>query len=103
MRSAVLTGTCKGAQNPWYEVCGKTGTAQNPHGKDNSVFICFAPMDDPQIAIAAYVENAGFGATWAGPIASLMMERYFNGEIAPDRLYLEDRVIKANLMPPLKK
>ncbi|MCQ2130670.1 MAG: penicillin-binding protein 2 [Bacteroidales bacterium] len=88
---------------PGLDVCGKTGTAQNPHGKDNSVFICFAPMDDPQIAIAAYVENAGFGATWAGPIASLMMELYFNGEISPERQYLEDRVFGANLMPPLKK
>ena len=73
------------------DICGKTGTAQNPHGKDNSVFICFAPKDDPKIAVAAYVENAGFGATWACPIASLMIERYLNGEISrPD---LETRVM----------
>ena len=62
-------------------VCGKTGTAQNPHGKDHSVFIAFAPKDNPKIAIAVYVENAGFGATYAAPIASLMIEKYLKGEI----------------------
>ena len=75
------------------KVCGKTGTAQNPHGKDNSVFICFAPMDDPKIAIAAYVENAGFGATWALPVASLMMEKYLTGEIRESRRAMEQNVL----------
>lgn len=78
---------------PGLDVCGKTGTAQNPHGKDNSVFICFAPKDDPKIAVAAYVENAGFGATWALPVASLMLEYYLNGEISPGRKSMEERML----------
>ena len=86
-------GTAFGAAIPGVEVCGKTGTAQNPHGKDNSVFICFAPKDDPKIAIAAYVENAGFGATWALPVASLMVEKYLCGEISPARLPMEERLL----------
>lgn len=86
-------GTAFAARVPGLDVCGKTGTAQNPHGKDNSVFICFAPKDDPKIAVAAYVENAGFGATWALPVASLMLEKYLNGEISPERSYLEERLL----------
>ena len=78
---------------PGLEVCGKTGTAQNPHGKDNSVFICFAPKDNPKIAVAAYVENAGFGATWALPVASLMLEKYLNGEISEARKSEEQRML----------
>lgn len=87
-------GTAYGAAIPGLDVCGKTGTAQNPHGADNSVFICFAPKDKPKIAVAAYVENAGFGATWALPVASLMLEKYINGEISPQRQHLEDRMLK---------
>ena len=87
-------GTAFSARIPGLDVCGKTGTAQNPHGKDNSVFICFAPKDNPKIAVAAYVENAGFGATWALPVASLMLEKYLTGEISPERQYLEDRLIR---------
>ena len=83
-------GTASSARIEGIEVCGKTGTAQNPHGRDNSVFICFAPKDDPKIAIAAYVENAGFGATYACPIASLMVEQYLTGEIK--RKDLEQRI-----------
>ena len=86
-------GTAFAAAVDGLDVCGKTGTAQNPHGKDNSVFICFAPKDDPKIAVAAYVENAGFGATWALPVASLMLEQYLTGEISPKRKYLEDRML----------
>ena len=86
-------GTAFSARIPGLDVCGKTGTAQNPHGKDNSVFICFAPKDNPKIAVAAYIENAGFGATWALPVASLMLEKYLNGEISPARQYLEDRLM----------
>lgn len=87
-------GTAFAAAVPGLDVCGKTGTAQNPHGEDNSVFICFAPKDDPKIAVAAYVENAGFGATWALPVASLMLEKYLNGEICPQRKYLEQRMLE---------
>ena len=95
-------GTAFSAAIPGLDMCGKTGTAQNPHGADNSVFICFAPKDNPKIAVAAYIENAGFGATWACPIASLLVERYLNGEIRPERKYVEDRVMKGNLLPKLK-
>ena len=63
-------------------ICGKTGTAQNPHGANHSVFIAFAPRDHPKIAIAVYVENAGYGATWAGPVASLMIEKYIKGKVS---------------------
>lgn len=85
------------------EICGKTGTAENPHGADHSVFICFAPRENPEIAVAAYVENAGFGATWACPIASLMVEKYLNGEISPSREWLEKQVREANLLNVPKK
>lgn len=77
-------------------VCGKTGTAQNPHGKNHSVFIAFAPRDNPKIAIAVYVENAGFGATYAAPIASLMIEKYLKGEITNKAR--EESMLNLNLM-----
>jgi len=76
-------------------VCGKTGTAQNK-GEDHSVFVAFAPRDDPKIAIAVFVENAGFGATYAAPVASLMIERYLKGEIT--NKYQEERILNLNLM-----
>ncbi|MCW5900218.1 MAG: penicillin-binding protein 2 [Flavobacteriales bacterium] len=74
-------GTARQARVPGITVCGKTGTAENPHGKDHAVFIAYAPMEDPRIAIAVYVENSGFGGTWAAPIASLIIEQYLTGEI----------------------
>jgi len=77
-------------------VCGKTGTAQNSHGKDHSVFIAFAPRDDPKIAIMVVVENAGFGATYAAPIASLMIEKYLKGEISNKAR--EESMLNLNLM-----
>lgn len=82
MRKAVTSGTCRSANNREYEVCGKTGTAQN-RGHDHSAFMGFAPKDDPQIAIAVYVENGGFGATYGVPIGALMMEQYIKGELSP--------------------
>ena len=91
-------GTARSVEIPGIEMCAKTGTAQNPHGDDHSVFICFAPKDNPQIAIAAYVENGGFGATWAAPIASLMIEKYLKGEISPDRKSMEQRMVESNLI-----
>lgn len=87
-------GTAYAAAIPGLDVCGKTGTAQNPHGKDNAVFICFAPKDNPKIAVAAYVENAGFGATWALPVASLMLEKYLTGSVSEGRQYLERRMLE---------
>ena len=95
-------GTASIAAVPGLEICGKTGTAQNPHGDDHSVFICFAPKDNPKIAVAAFVENGGFGATWAAPIASLLTEKYLTGEIRPERKYLEDRVLEGNLLHKVK-
>ena len=82
MRKAVLSGTCHSANNAQYAVCGKTGTAQN-RGKDHSAFMGFAPMEDPKIAVAVYVENGGFGATYGVPIGALIMEQYINGELSP--------------------
>ena len=82
MRQAVVGGTCHAANNPWYEVCGKTGTAQN-RGQDHSVFMGFAPKDDPKIAVAVYVENGGWGATYGVPFGALIMEKYINGKLSP--------------------
>lgn len=89
-------GTARRARIPDIAVAGKTGTAQNPHGEDHSVFIAFAPIDNPKIAIAVYVENAGFGGTWAAPIASLMIEKYLKGEVSDERK--EKRILEANLL-----
>lgn len=86
--------TARIAAVPGLEICGKTGTAQNPHGKDHSVFICFAPKDNPKIAVAAYIENAGFGATWAAPIASLLVEKYLNKKV--ERKDLEAYILTGN-------
>jgi penicillin-binding protein 2 len=82
-------------------VCGKTGTAQNPHGEDHSVFVAFAPKKDPKIAIAVYVENAGFGSTYAAPIASLMIEKFVRGQITNKAL--EQRMLELNLEEKLLK
>lgn len=79
-------------------ICGKTGTVQNPHGADNSVFVAFAPRQNPKIAIAVYIENCGFGATYAAPIAGLIIEKFMNDSIAPSRKELEQRLIETDLM-----
>ena len=81
MRSAALGGTCKALAGYDFTPCGKTGTAQN-RGHDHSVFMGFAPMDDPQIAVAVYVENGGWGATYGVPIGGLLMEQYLHGELS---------------------
>ena len=81
MRKAVLGGTCRAANIPGYEVCGKTGTAQN-RGHDHSVFMGFAPMDKPRIAVSVYVENGGFGNVYGVPIGALIMEQYLNGKLS---------------------
>ena len=83
MRGAVLKGTCTGANIPGYDVCGKTGTAQNPHGRDHSAFMGFAPKSDPKIAICVYVENGEWGATYGVPIGALMIEQYLRGKLSP--------------------
>ncbi|MCD8072352.1 MAG: penicillin-binding protein 2 [Alistipes sp.] len=83
-------GTAQRVRLDGVEICGKTGTAQNPHGADHSTFMCFAPRENPRIAISVYIENGGFGATIAAPIASLLIEQYINGGIT--RQYLVDQV-----------
>ena len=90
MKMVVTAGTGRGAQIPGIEVAGKTGTAQNPHGADHSVFALIAPANDPKIVIFCLVENAGFGATVACPIASLLAEQYLTGEVK--RTDLEKRM-----------
>ena len=95
MEKAATAGTVRSAAVPGIRIGGKTGTAQNPHGKDHSILVCYAPIDQPKIAISVIVENAGFGATWAGPIASLMIEKYLNDSI--ERKDLESRIINSIL------
>lgn len=82
MRKAVLGGTCRAANLPGIEVCGKTGTAQN-RGHDHSAFMGFAPMNNPRIAVAVYVENGGFGNVYGVPLGALIMEQYLNGKLSP--------------------
>lgn len=101
MDLVMKNGTGWGSRIDSIEVCGKTGTAQNPHGEDHSLFMAFAPKDNPKIAICVVVENSGFGATWAAPIATLMIEKYLKGRIAPRRKYTEDRLLNANLLPKI--
>ena len=104
MEGAVNGGegaTARGAALDSIIICGKTGTAQNPHGKDHSIFVAFAPKDNPRIAIAVYVENAGFGSTFAAPIASLMIEKYLTGKTG--RKYLEERVLNTVISPDAKE
>ncbi|MDE6409503.1 MAG: penicillin-binding protein 2 [Muribaculaceae bacterium] len=96
MRMAVTGGTCRLANLPDIEVCGKTGTAQNPHGRDHSAFIGFAPYHDPKIAVCVYVENAGFGAAYGVPIGSLMIEKHLKGEISESRKGIEQRMLTSN-------
>ncbi|MCC8088341.1 MAG: penicillin-binding protein 2 [Rikenellaceae bacterium] len=88
-------GTATGAFVKGWDVCGKTGTAQNPQGNDHSTFACFAPLDDPKIAISVYIENGGFGATIAVPLAKLLLEQYLTGEVQSQDVY--DRVRGINI------
>lgn len=87
--------TARTAHLPDITVCGKTGTAENPHGEDHSIFIAFAPKEDPKIAIAVYIENGGFGGTWAAPTAKLMIEKYLNDSIAIP--WWEDYILNAEI------
>ena len=91
-------GTARRAKIDSIAVCGKTGTVENPHGEDHSVFMAFAPKENPKIAIAVYVENAGFGGAWAAPIASLIIEKYLKGSIKDKAK--ETRIIEANFLKP---
>ncbi len=100
MEMAVKAGTAAKAYIPDIRLCGKTGTAQNPHGKDHSVFLCFAPIDNPKIAVGVLIENSGFGGSWAAPVASLIAEKYIRGNISEKRKWIEDYILKADLMDP---
>lgn len=100
MEAVVTGGTATIANIPGITMCGKTGTAQNPHGPDHSTFIAFAPREDPKIAIAVYVENGKWGNLYAAPIASLMIEKYINDSIQPGRKWLETRMLETNLLYP---
>ncbi len=96
MQKVVESGTAAASKLKDVVICGKTGTAQNPHGKDHAVFVAFAPRDNPKIAIACIVENSGFGGTWAAPISSLMIEKYLNRKVL--RTDMEKRMMEADLI-----
>lgn len=97
MQQVVDRGTAYYAKINDIAVCGKTGTAQNPHGKDHSVFVAFAPRENPKIAIAVVVENAGFGSTWAAPMASILIEKYLKDTVSRPAYYI-DRLLNADLI-----
>ena len=97
MQQVVDRGTAYYAKINDIAMCGKTGTAQNPHGKDHSVFVAFAPRENPKIAIAVVVENAGFGSTWAAPMASILIEKYLKDTVSRPAYYI-DRLLNADLI-----
>jgi penicillin-binding protein 2 len=97
LKQVVEAGTAARSQIPGITMAGKTGTAENPHGNDHSLFVAFAPVDNPKIAIAVIVENAGWGASYGAPIASLMMERYLNDSISTVRKPVELKMMEAKL------
>jgi penicillin-binding protein 2 len=96
MSLVMKSGTGAASQIEGIEMCGKTGTAQNPHGADHSMFVCFAPRDNPKIAVAVAVENGGWGASWAAPIGSLMVEKYLRDSIS--RPEIEKRMLEGDLI-----
>ncbi len=98
MQRVVEAGTARSAWVPDLPIAGKTGTVQNPHGKNHSTFIAFAPIDKPQIAIAVYVENAGGGSAFAAPMAGLLIEYYLKGSIHPSRKFWENHILQTNLV-----
>jgi len=97
MNDVVNVGTATLARVDSIDICGKTGTAQNPHGKDHSIFICFAPKINPKIAIAVVVENSGFGGVWAAPISGLLIEKYLKDSVAIKRKWQEERILEYNV------
>ncbi len=93
-------GTARSARIPGIRMCGKTGTAENPHGEDHSIFIVFAPRENPKIALAVYIENGIWGSRYAAPISSLLVEKYLTGEIQEKRKAIEETMMNANLLYP---
>lgn len=101
MRAAATGGTVfrSGNLDPeGIELCGKTGTAQNPQGKDHSVFMGFAPMNEPKIAVCCYIQNGGFGATFGVPIGTLVIEKYLNGKISARRKGFEETMVHSSTL-----
>jgi penicillin-binding protein 2 len=103
MAAVIAHGTAGSSKIPDLPVAGKTGTVQNPHGEDHSTFIGFGPVDNPKIAIAVYVENAGGGGKFAAPISTLLMEKYLRGSISESRKRREKEMLEANLLEPKPK
>ena len=101
MEKVVLAGTARGLRSSDFTQLAKTGTAQVPQGKDNSIFVLIAPADKPRIVVAAVMEHAGFGATWAGPAATVIAEKYITGELKRKGLY--EKMIKSSFMPEYKR
>jgi len=101
MEAVVLQGTARGLKSNDFTMLAKTGTAQVPQGKDNSIFVLAAPAENPKIVIAAVMEHAGFGATWAGPAATVIAEKYLTGEIKREHLY--KKMVNATFMPEYKR
>ncbi len=102
MAMTLINGTAARTGIEGIEICGKTGTVQNPHGKNHAVFMCFAPKDNPKIAIACIVENAGYGATWAAPVANLLIEKYINKDTVSSKPEMEKRLFEAYILPKPK-
>jgi len=102
MAMTLINGTAARTGIEGIEICGKTGTVQNPHGKNHAVFMCFAPKDNPKIAIACIVENAGYGATWAAPVANLLIEKYIKKDTVSSKPEMEKRLFEAYILPKPK-
>jgi len=103
MEQVVESGTARAsAKVDSIIICGKTGTIQNPHGEAHSAFVAFAPKVNPKIAIAVYIENGVWGARYAAPIASLIIEKYLKGRIAPNRQHFEDAMFNSDLISTMK-
>ena len=103
MEQVVEVGTARlSAKVDSLIICGKTGTIQNPHGEAHSAFVAFAPKINPKIAIAVYIENGVWGSRYAAPIASLIIEKYLKGRIAPGRKHFEDAMINSDLISTMK-
>lgn len=101
MEAVVLKGTARGLKSNDFTMLAKTGTAQVPQGKDNSIFVLAAPADNPKIVIAAVMEHAGFGATWAGPAAVAIAEKYLTGDLKREHLY--KKLTNASFMPEYRR
>jgi penicillin-binding protein 2 len=107
MQDVVDHGTARVAAIPGINICAKTGTAENKmvldgrviQLKDNSMFVCFAPREDPKICVAVVVQNGGFGSTWAAPIASLLVEKYLTDSLRTERMAEVKRISEANILP----